>query len=126
MPRAPPLKKILLVEDNADTLRILSRLLKGWGYEVGSADSVRKGLELSAGEPFDMVISDLGLPDGSGLDLMREVKKLHGVPGIALSGYGAEEDIRQSRAAGFEEHLIKPVSLDTLRAAVYRVASKAA
>ena len=62
------------------------------------------------------------LPDGSGLDVMRRVKERSGIPGIALSGYGAEEDIRQSRAAGFAEHLVKPVNIAALRTAIRRCA----
>lgn len=73
-----------------------------------------------------MLISDLGLPDGSGLDIMRRVKALYALHGIALSGFGTEEDIRRSLEAGFEEHLIKPVSVNILREAIQRVVSNAA
>ncbi|MFP5284955.1 MAG: response regulator, partial [Thermoanaerobaculia bacterium] len=66
---------------------------------------------------------DLGLPDGSGLDLMRELGARHGLRGIALSGYGMEEDVQRSREAGFETHLTKPVNLETLREAIRRAAA---
>ena len=115
------LPRILLVEDDADTRQILSKLLQRHGYEVTTADCVRKGLELSARGRFDIVISDLGLPDGSGLDLMRQIKALYGLPGIALSGFGADDDLRMSRAAGFSEHIIKPVNFNVLRTAIQRV-----
>ena len=68
-----------------------------------------------AAERFDAVISDLGLPDGSGLDLMREIQRQRPVPAIALSGYGMEDDLRQTKEAGFCAHLVKPVNLDQLR-----------
>ncbi|MDD5350203.1 MAG: response regulator, partial [Chthoniobacteraceae bacterium] len=113
--------KILLVEDNADTLRILSRLLQKWGYVVQCADCVAKARDLAANDTFDILVSDIGLPDGSGLDIMREMKERRGLRGIALSGYGTDDDIRQSRAAGFEEHLTKPIGVESLRTAVERI-----
>lgn len=113
--------RILLIEDDRDTLQVLSKLLLRHDYEVTSADSIRKGLELSAKGEFDIIISDLGLPDGSGLDFMRQIKANYGLPGIALSGYGTDDDLRLSRAAGFEEHIIKPVNFNTLRLAIQRI-----
>jgi signal transduction histidine kinase len=120
-PMNAKLPRILLVEDDHDTLQVLSKLLQRDGYEVIPAESIQKGLELSRGEPIDLLISDLGLPDGSGLDLMRQLKKRHGIPGIALSGYGTDEDLRQSRAAGFAQHIIKPVNIGALRAAIRQI-----
>ncbi|MEI6350379.1 MAG: ATP-binding protein [Verrucomicrobiota bacterium] len=114
--------RILLVEDHADTLQVLFKLLKDWGHSVTTAGCVRKALELAAGQPFDLLISDLGLPDNSGLTLMRQVKKSCGIPGIALSGYGTEEDLRESQTAGFTKHLIKPVNVADLRVAIRQVA----
>ena len=129
--RATPLqrngsKKILLVEDNADTLRILTRMLQKWGYTVRTADCVRSALEEAAKEPFDLLVSDIGLPDGSGLEIMQQAQKLYGVSGIAISGFGTEDDIRQSYAAGFREHLVKPVNIQDLNAAVQRITSELA
>ena len=68
-----------------------------------------------------MIISDLGLPDGTGADLMRELKAEFALPGIAISGFGMEQDLENSREAGFAEHLIKPVSPPNLKAAIARV-----
>jgi PAS domain S-box-containing protein len=113
--------KILLVEDHADTLRILCRLLEKWGYTVRCTDCVSRALDLAASESFDILISDLGLPDGSGLDIMRQTKERYGLRGVALSGFGTDDDLRQSRAAGFEEHLTKPVGIEGLHAAVERM-----
>ena len=70
-------------------------------------------------------LSDLGLPDGSGLDLMRELAGRTALRGIALSGYGMEEDVRQSLEAGFAKHLTKPVNLQALQAALREVAREA-
>lgn len=115
-------KRILLVEDHLDTARMMSRLLKLEGHEVRIAGSVAEAMDLAGGEPFDVIISDLGLPDGSGLDLMRRIQQTRPMPGIALSGYGQEEDLRRSREAGFAAHLTKPVSFDQLHAVLGRVA----
>jgi len=114
-------RKILLVDDHADTLQTMARLLRRWGYDVATASTVQGALDLAASEPFDLLISDLGLPDGSGLDIMQQVRERYGFGGIALSGYGTEADIRRSRDAGFAEHLIKPVSFDVLRATIQKI-----
>ncbi len=114
--------RLLLVEDHADTARMLTRLLRLDGAEVRWAGSLSAALELAATEPFDIVVSDLGLPDGSGHDLMRQLRRDGPLVGIALSGYGMEDDLRHSREAGFVEHLVKPVSMPQLREAIRRVA----
>jgi signal transduction histidine kinase/CheY-like chemotaxis protein len=114
--------RILLVEDHPDTAAALADLLDLLGHQVVVTHDVSSGLAAAAtalaGEGLDLVISDLGLPDGSGLDLMRELSRSHGVRGIALSGYGTDKDIRASHEAGFALHLTKPVDLDRLRAAL--------
>jgi PAS domain S-box-containing protein len=120
--RTRPLR-LLVVEDHSDTAKTLVRLLRLDGAEVQWASTVAGAIELAASEPFDVVVSDLGLPDGSGHDLMRRLRRDRPVPGIAMSGYGMEDDLRQSREAGFVEHLVKPVSLPQLREAIRRVAN---
>ena len=120
-PQERPLR-ILVVEDHLDTLQCLVKLLKKWGHTVATAENVKTAQELTAIQEFDLLVSDLGLPDGSGLDVMRHVKERSAIPGIALSGYGTDEDIRQSRAAGFAEHLVKPVNIAALRTAIHRIA----
>ena len=72
----------------------------------------------------DLVISDLGLPDGTGLDLMRELGGRYGLRGIALSGYGMDEDIQRSRDAGFAPHLTKPVTLQMLQEAILQATGR--
>ncbi len=116
-PEEHPLK-ILLVEDHTDTLQVLVKILEKWGHTVTAAASCRTARELVASQEFDLLISDLGLPDGSGLEIMQQIKMRSETPGIALSGYGTDEDIRQSKAAGFAGHLVKPVSVTALRAAI--------
>lgn len=116
-----PLSRILLVDDHDDTLRILSRLLQKWGYSVTTAGSVQTALTLAAQQKFDLLISDLGLPDGSGLEIMEQVKSRYGLRGVALSGFGTEEDIQASRDAGFEEHFVKPVSFPDLQRILKRL-----
>jgi PAS domain S-box-containing protein len=121
--KAGPLH-ILLAEDNADTLRVMARLLRLRGHRVATADGVEAALLAEQAEgPFDLVISDIGLPDGSGLDLMRQLRGRapRPAPGIALSGYGTEDDRRRSREAGFAAHLTKPVDFPTLEDAIRRV-----
>lgn len=110
--------RILLVEDNPDTLEILARLLGTWGHTVTLADSVRAAMVAATQESFDLLVCDIGLPDGSGLEIMRSLKQAYGLRGIAVSGYGMEEDLRQSEAAGFARHLTKPLNFEVLQAVV--------
>ena len=114
--------RILLVEDHDDTARVMRRVLASQGHEVETAADVATALELARKRPFDLLLSDLGLPDGSGVDLMRSLRAAGiGMPGVALSGYGQEQDVAQSRAAGFAAHLTKPVNLSALLATIVRV-----
>jgi signal transduction histidine kinase/HAMP domain-containing protein/ActR/RegA family two-component response regulator len=106
--------RILLVEDHEDTKRSLTNLLRRRGYHVQSAGDLQSALELSAKEEFDVLISDLGLPDGSGIDLMRALISRRPVFGIALTGFGMEDDIRKSYEVGFKHHLVKPIDLNKL------------
>ena len=119
-----PQLRMLLVEDHADTARILSRQLSKAGVTVLQASDVNSAIRLAEREPLDLLVSDLGLPDGTGYDIMRCMHSVHGIPGIAMSGYGMEEDMRRSREAGFAEHLVKPIDLRELIAAIRRVAVK--
>ncbi|MFI5460343.1 MAG: PAS domain S-box protein [Isosphaerales bacterium] len=118
--------RILLVEDNKDTLRFLATVLRQRGHDVVTADRVAtaRAAVVEAKVPFDLLLSDIELPDGDGLFLMRELSASGNMLGIAVSGFGAEEDLRQSREAGFFDHLIKPVDLGRLEAAIRRAASR--
>jgi CheY-like chemotaxis protein len=101
--------RILLVEDHEDTRHIFEWILKQKGHLVESAGTAEAALNLAGRQEFDLVISDLGLPDFSGTELMTILRERHSLRGVALSGYGMEEDIRRSKSAGFDRHLTKPV-----------------
>jgi signal transduction histidine kinase len=121
---APAHLRILLVEDHSDTADALADLLRVQGHDVQVAGSISQALDIAAAGGFDLVVSDLGLPDGSGQDLMRKLSRRYNLRGIALSGYGMEDDVRRSREAGFISHLTKPVSLQTLQEAILQVARR--
>ena len=114
-------KRILLVEDHKDTRNSLEFLLQKNKYEVKSASSAKDALRLAAENEFDLVISDIGLPDQSGLELMHQLKDRFNLKGIGLSGYGMEEDINKGREAGFVLHLTKPVRFDQLKQAILEI-----
>jgi signal transduction histidine kinase len=108
-------RRILLVEDNGDTAQMMKMLLTECGYVVETAADIRQALEAAGSGKFDLLLSDLGLPDGSGTELMQELRRRGNMlKGIALSGYGQEEDMRRSKEAGFSAHLIKPADADVL------------
>lgn len=113
-------QRLLLVEDHEATLQVLTRLLGRAGYRVTTAGTVAGAREIAAREPFDLVVSDIGLPDGTGIELMEALHSRHGLRGIALTGYGMEDDLRRSREVGFVEHLVKPVDFAQLRRAIER------
>ena len=115
--------KILVVEDHKDTAEVMRRILKDAGCVVTHCTTVARASTLAAEKKFDLVICDIGLPDGSGLDLMRHLRAAHGLNGIALSGFGTQEDVAASKAAGFTMHLTKPVDLIQLRAAIGELVS---
>ncbi|PWT81604.1 MAG: hybrid sensor histidine kinase/response regulator [Acidobacteria bacterium] len=115
-PKAPERQamRILLVEDHEDTNRSLTNLLRRRGYHVQPALTFQSALDLGGKEQFDVLISDLALPDGSGIDLMQKLHSKKPLLGIALTGFGMEDDIRKSREAGFQHHLVKPIDLNKL------------
>jgi signal transduction histidine kinase/CheY-like chemotaxis protein len=115
--------RLLIVEDHIDTARVLGRLLRAEGYAVQTANTVAEALHLAAEHEFDVVVSDVGLPDATGYELIQQLKSQYSVKGIAMSGYGMEDDLRKSRAAGFSEHLVKPVDISRLAQAIQRVSS---
>jgi PAS domain S-box-containing protein len=107
--------RVLIVEDNADTARALTRLLAMFGCRVTAADSVRAGAAALQSQPFDLLLSDLGLPDGTGHDLMPVARTQPALKAVAVSGFGMEHDVRKSLDAGFSAHLTKPVDIGLLR-----------
>jgi PAS domain S-box-containing protein len=119
----PADRRLLLVEDDVMTARIMAKLLRQNGYVVTTANSVAGALDVPP-EDYDLIVSDIGLPDGSGLDLMRTIRLRHDVPGIALTGFGMEDDLRKSREAGFVAHLTKPLDFAKLDAMIRKVAAE--
>lgn len=117
--------KILLVEDHPDTAAVLARLLSTLGYVVKTAHTVGSALQMAAAEKFDLLLSDIGLPDATGYELMQKIREQHGLRGIAISGYGMDSDLDKSRQAGFVDHVVKPVNLPHLQSIIQRVLKKA-
>ncbi len=114
--------RLLVVEDEQATRRLMGRLLERLGHNVTLADSLEAAMNEVNATEFDLVISDIGLPDGSGLELMQRVKESRGsVPAIALTGYGMEEDIQRSRDAGFTAHMTKPIDFMKLEAMIRQI-----
>ena len=113
---------ILFVEDNADTLNYLSRMLRLRGHTVHTAADIATAFHVAAETEIDLLISDVELPDGSGLQLVRNLHSSREVPAIALSGFGSSDDIELSQSAGFSVHLTKPVDFRTLEEVIQRLA----
>lgn len=114
-------RRVLVVDDHRDTLRALSAVLRKAGHEVDTAQSVTEADALL--DRAEILVTDIGLPDGNGCDLMRRFKQDYGRPGIAISGFGEPEDMERSRLAGFASHLIKPIDLQLLKSLLQEVPS---
>jgi CheY-like chemotaxis protein len=116
---------VLVVEDHADTLRLLLRLLAMSGYNAHGAASVSEAIDVARREGCSLLVTDLGLPDGSGIDLLRALRADAevnvDVKGIAVTGHGGDDVRRAARAAGFAAHLVKPVTFDALLKALKAV-----
>jgi len=107
--------RILIVEDHADSAEVLRRLLVLDGHDVVVAGTVYDALRLSAASHFTRLLCDIGLPDGSGLDLVRTLKRAHPeLRAVALSGFAMQHDVDQAMQAGFDAHLAKPVTMQQL------------
>jgi len=117
-------KKILIVEDNQSTMLVLIRILSKLGHHVKSASCVKEALEDNENHLVDLLICDIGLPDGSGLDVVRKLKDRNPqLKAIALSGYGSVEDNQNSLEAGFQKHLVKPIQTIPLKLAIHNLFS---
>jgi len=114
----PRYRRVLVVDDHLDTCTGLKRMLERRGYHITVAHTAQQAVEKVRTQEFDLLISDIGLPDRSGYDLMREVRSSKSLPGIALSGFGTEQDVRKARAAGFSEHLTKRINFERLEEAI--------
>jgi len=120
----PPPLRILLVEDHDDTARALVRLLATRGHEIEVASSVATAAEAVNGHTFDLVICDIGLPDGTGFEIVQKIRKKSATPVLALSGFGNTEDVAKARDAGFNAHLTKPVNFQRLEATMWQLTSR--
>jgi CheY-like chemotaxis protein/anti-sigma regulatory factor (Ser/Thr protein kinase) len=118
--------RILLVEDDDDTRMVMADLLRSRDYDVRETATIAGAVREAEQAPFDLIVSDLGLPDGSGNDLIRTLQTIRPVKGIAVSGFGMEDDVRRTREAGFAAHLIKPITLHQLCSAIEQVTGRLA
>jgi CheY-like chemotaxis protein len=120
-PRTVKAIRILIVEDQADTLEMLDTSFRSRGYETIACSSAGEALECVVREQFDILISDIAMPDMDGLQLIRELRSRPGlatVPAIALTGYASQTDAKAAISAGFDLHLSKPIDPGDLMAAV--------
>ena len=116
-------RRLLLVDDHYDTCLSMKRMLERRGYQITVAHSAEQAVEKVRTQEFDLLISDIGLPDRSGYELMRELRLNKRLPGIALSGFGSEQDVNQAREAGFAEHLTKPINFERLEKTIQSLLS---
>ena len=108
--------RILLVEDHQDTRQVLTRLLMRWGFDVTPAENLKSGVDALDAQPFDIILSDIGLPDGTGYALIGEARRRgKDVLAIALSGFGFPAEMKISKQTGFDHHLSKPFDCQELR-----------
>jgi signal transduction histidine kinase len=122
-PAIPSHRRVLLVDDHHDTCIGMKRMLERHGYKITVAHSAEQAVEKVRSEEFDLLISDIGLPDRSGYELMREVRLNKDLPGIALSGFGSEQDVYLAKEAGFAEHLTKPINFERLEKTIQTLLS---
>ncbi|WP_233863358.1 hybrid sensor histidine kinase/response regulator [Paraburkholderia adhaesiva] len=120
-PQQAGVLNVLLIEDHEDTAEVMSQLIRGLGHEVAVAGSVADALAYTGRTHFDLVLSDVGLPDGTGVDFIHAFRKDSDAPAIALTGFGTDEDVRRCLDAGFTAHLTKPVNFEQLERLIERM-----
>jgi CheY-like chemotaxis protein/anti-sigma regulatory factor (Ser/Thr protein kinase) len=116
-PATPTRRRVLLIEDHADSAETLWRILSLHGYRVTVCHSGPEGIAAVRQDPPDVVVCDIGLPGMDGFAVaaaLREEPAGAGLRVIALTGYGRDEDLRRARAAGFDDHIVKPADPDEL------------
>jgi signal transduction histidine kinase/CheY-like chemotaxis protein len=116
--------RVLVVEDHTDTRQALCRILKRWGHQVESAGTVEQAVRAAASHRPELLLSDIGLPDGTGIDLLGKLGNDPAMVAIAMSGYGMESDLDKTRRAGFQDHLVKPVSAERLKEVIGRLTAE--
>ena len=124
LPTHPSNLRVLLIEDHEDTARVLEKVLQQMGHEVQTRSRVATACETLREREFDVILSDIGLPDGSGIDFIKAAREISQTPAVALTGYGMAEDIDRCLQAGFEEHLTKPIDIDRLQRTLSRIVAK--
>jgi CheY-like chemotaxis protein len=94
---------------------VIGRIVGNMGHKVVIVHNVADALEKLRAQKFDLVLSDIGLPDGTGIELLKEARNFCNVPMVALSGYGMEDDLQRYREAGFLHQLTKPIHFEQLK-----------
>ena len=115
--------RVLLVEDHIDTRRVMAKLLSGFGCTVTAVGTVAEAVQLADQQTFDLLISDIGLPDGTGTELIERIRRRQPIRGIAISGFGHTDDLERSQAAGYDAHLVKPINFRTLQKTIQQFAA---
>ena len=115
--------RVLLVEDHEDTRHVLHQLMTRWGHTVTAAGAVAQARDAIAAGSFDLLLSDISLPDGSGIEVVAALREKSNAPAVAMSGYGMDADLARARAAGFTEHIVKPVGRESLRELLAKVSA---
>jgi DNA-binding response OmpR family regulator len=112
--------RILLVEDDPDTARATDRLLGRMGYDVKTVDTAKAAVEWGLAEKFDLLLCDLALPDGNGLNVYQQIRARQPIRGIIVSGFDGDDDVQRTLDAGCLAHLVKPIDFQTLHMAIKR------
>jgi len=113
--------KVLVIEDHEDTAIVIARMLEDMGHNIVSANSVASAVDILIREKFDLIVSDIGLPDGNGVSLISAVRAFCDAPAVALTGYGTRKDVERCLNAGFNKHVTKPVTFEILRQIIAEV-----
>lgn len=122
--RTVGLLTILLIEDHVDTADVMAQLIRGLGHEVTVVGRVDDALAATQQQHFDLIVSDLGLPDATGLDFIKAFRERSDAPAVALTGFGTDEDVRRCLSAGFTSHLTKPVNFSQLETMIERAVDR--
>lgn len=118
-------RKILVVDDDTASVRVLAKLLNHAGYEVQTAHSRQEALAVAAQRPCDLLITDLGLPDGTAVELLRDLRAIsRAIPAIVVTGNVETEPMEACRAAGFSKYMLKPVLFQEIVSAIQEISDK--
>jgi CheY-like chemotaxis protein len=116
--------RILLIEDHEDTAQVLQNVLRQMGHAVETCPTVAAACQKLHESQFDILLSDIGLPDGTGIDFIKAARQICQTPAVALTGYGMAEDVEKCLQAGFDEHLTKPIDVERLEKTLSRISPK--